>query len=46
LDYVAWLNHFGQTTSANNYSVGNFNSDTIVNGLDYVVWLNNFGKED
>jgi parallel beta-helix repeat protein len=42
LDYVIWLNHFGQ--SASGVSSGDFNTDGKVNGLDYVVWLNNFGK--
>jgi hypothetical protein len=42
LDYVVWLNHFGQSISG--VVNGDFNSDSKINGLDYVVWLNNFGK--
>jgi len=42
LDYVIWLNHYGQNLSG--ATVGDFNSDGKVDGLDYVVWLNNYGK--
>jgi parallel beta-helix repeat protein len=42
LDYVVWLNHFGQSVTG--ATSGDFNNDGKANGLDYVVWLNNFRK--
>jgi len=41
IDYVIWLNHYGQNVSSS--AVGDFNSDNRVDGIDYVVWLNNYG---
>jgi len=41
IDYVIWLNHFGQSVSG--VVVGDFNSDNRVDGIDYVIWLNNYG---
>jgi hypothetical protein len=43
IDYVIWLNHYGQNVSGGP-SVGDFNGDGKVDGIDYVIWLNNFGK--
>jgi len=42
IDYVIWLNHFGQTVTGT--SNGDFNNDSKVDGIDYVIWLNNYGK--
>jgi len=41
IDYVTWLNHYGQNVSGS--GVGDFNSSGIVDGIDYVIWLNNYG---
>lgn len=43
IDYVIWLNHYGQTVSGGP-SVGDFNEDGTVDGIDYVIWRNNYGK--
>lgn len=40
IDFVVWVNHYNQTTSAGG-SVGDFNNDGIVNNSDYSVWLAN-----
>lgn len=42
-DYVVWLTHFSQTTTAGQ-SAGDFDGSGKVDGLDYIKWLNNFGK--
>jgi len=42
IDYVIWLNHYGQNISG--VSNGDFNDDSKVDGIDYVIWLNNYGK--
>ena len=42
IDYVIWLNHFGQTIPGGAI-VGDFNTNGIIDGVDYVLWLNNFG---
>lgn len=42
IDYVIWLNHYGQTISG--VSNGDYNSDGKVDGIDYVIWLTNYGK--
>lgn len=39
IDYVIWLNHFGQTVSGP--ANGDFNNDGKVDGVDYVIWLIN-----
>jgi len=41
IDYVIWLSHYNQNTSAGS-SEGDFNSDGKVDGVDYVVWLQNY----
>ena len=41
LDYVAWSDHFGQSTS-HGHNDGDFNSDGVVDGLDYTMWADNF----
>jgi outer membrane protein assembly factor BamB len=41
IDYVIWLNHYGQNVSGP--GVGDFNSNDVVDGVDYVTWLNNYG---
>ena len=43
VDYVIWLNHYGQTISGG-VAVGDFNKSGKIDGVDYVIWLNNFGK--
>lgn len=43
IDYVIWLNHYGQNVSGG-VSQGDFDRNGKVDGIDYVVWLNNFGK--
>lgn len=42
IDYVIWLNHFGQNVSGAN--LGDFNASGKVDGVDYVIWINNYGK--
>jgi len=42
VDYVIWLNHYGQTITGG-YTIGDFNTSGKVDGVDYVVWLNNYG---
>lgn len=42
LDYVVWLNHFGQSTLLG-AAGGDFNRSGTVDGQDYVVWLNAYG---
>jgi hypothetical protein len=42
-DYVIWLNHFDQSTSAGCPSA-DFNSDGSVNGVDYMFWRSNYGN--
>lgn len=42
IDYVIWLNHYGQSVTS--VAVGDFNNDGKVDGVDYVIWLNNHGK--
>ncbi|MGD9646168.1 MAG: dienelactone hydrolase family protein [Pirellulales bacterium] len=41
LDYVAWSDHFGQST-ANGHNDGDFNVDGVVDGLDYTIWADNY----
>ena len=41
LDYVIWLNNYGQQTG-NGAKDGDFNGDGKVDGVDYVIWLNNY----
>jgi hypothetical protein len=43
VDYVVWLNHYGQNIANGNLS-GDFNADSKVDGVDYVIWMNYFGK--
>jgi len=43
LDYITWLNHYGETTSKGP-SEGDFNNSGFVDGIDYVIWLNNYNK--
>lgn len=43
IDFVAWLNHYNQTTTGG-VSVGDFNLSGKVDGIDFVIWLNNYGK--
>lgn len=40
LDYVTWLNYYGQQRSGAQF--GDFNNSGAVDGLDYVIWLNNY----
>ena len=42
IDYVIWLNHYGQNVSG--VAVGDFNNNNTVDGVDYVIWLNNYGN--
>lgn len=42
IDFVAWLNHYGQNISG--VSNGDYNGDGKVDGVDYVVWLQNYGR--
>ena len=41
IDYVIWLNHYGQNTQ-NGPTDGDFNSDGRVDLIDYVIWFNNY----
>ncbi len=41
IDYVIWLNHYGQ--SASGPQNGDFDSNNRVDGVDYVIWLNHYG---
>jgi hypothetical protein len=41
VDYVIWLNNYGQTI-AGQHRKGDFNESGKVDGTDYVVWLNNY----
>jgi hypothetical protein len=43
IDFVAWMNHYNQTTS-NGPIFGDFDRSGKVDGVDFVVWLNNYGK--
>ncbi len=43
IDFVIWINHYGQTTSRG-YIDADFNNDTKVDGIDYTIWLFNYGK--
>lgn len=40
LDYVIWLNNYGQSKSG--YMYGDFDQNGTVDGVDYVIWLNNY----
>lgn len=42
MDYVIWLNHYGQTISG--IDKGDFDSNNKVDGIDYVLWLNHYGQ--
>ena len=41
LDYVAWSDHFGQSTTQG-HNDGDFNTDGVVDGLDYTMWADHF----
>ena len=41
VDYVIWLNHYGQNVTG--VDKGDFNNNGVVDGVDYVIWLNNYG---
>jgi hypothetical protein len=42
LDYIIWLNHFGQSTP-NGHKDGDFDGNGTVGSEDYTIWLNNYG---
>ncbi len=40
-----WLTHYNPSiTQSGGRSIGDFNSDSRVDGIDYVIWLNNYGS--
>jgi hypothetical protein len=41
LDYIIWLNHFGQSTP-NGHKDGDFDGSGTVDSADYTIWISNF----